>query len=156
MKKNSLSFAVLISVLIFLLTHVSALDSSVTVTPPTGPIIGYLDPTGTNYEFRGIPYASASRWEASQLLSPWSTPFNASTDGVGFPQVCALPPHTCPEKTDEDAFFLNVYKPTTNTKDLKPVMVYFHGGNFYQGFGSGCTLYNGQKYVQLVMFILSL
>ena len=110
--------------------------------------------------FRSIPYAEPPldnrRWSEPIPKQPWgsNTTLYAVNNPPGCPQVCDLPPHGCPVTQSEDCLFLNIFKPlpsndTTNkdqpTEDsLLPVMIFFHGGNFYQGY-SGGPLYNGTR-----------
>lgn len=117
-----------------------------TVTPPTGPITGVVTPTARF--FKGIPYAKppvgALRWNPPQPADAWSEPLAALKDGAGCPQDCKLPPMTCPPVMSEDCLTLNVFTPRTAHIPAAglPVMVWFHGGNFKQGY-SGGVLYTG-------------
>lgn len=93
--------------------------------------------------YTGAP-VGAYRWAAPPTLAPWTTPIPTQEFGAGCPQICELPPHTCPNVTSEDCLFLNVYSPRVAAlnNSLVPVMVYLAGGRFEQGTG-GCDLYSG-------------
>lgn len=106
--------------------------------------------------FLGIPYAKAERFGMPQMIESYSGhPVNSGA-GMCFPQN-KVPPLiniflknpmmrkeilTAKDKTDENAFVLNIWtsvKPGTK----KPVLVFIHGGGFT--YGSGTTpLYNGK------------
>ena len=113
--------------------------------------------------FRSIPYAEPpidnQRWSEPIPKQPWgpNKTLYATQNPPGCPQRCDLPPHGCPVYQSEDCLFLNIFKPlpSNNTlkknesesqsvPDLLPVMIFFHGGNFYQGY-SGGVLYNGTR-----------
>jgi len=108
--------------------------------------------------FLGIPYASAERFGMPKMISIYKNqPINSGV-GMRFPQN-KVPPLinfflknpmmrkeilTENDKTDDNAFVLNVW--TSDTDGKKPVLVYIHGGGFT--YGSGTTpLYNGKYLV---------
>ncbi|KJE89008.1 cholinesterase [Capsaspora owczarzaki ATCC 30864] len=116
------------------------------VSTANGVISGVV--SDTHRAFRGIPYgAPPSRFVDSTPAQPWSpSVLNAYNDPPGCPQICDLPPHTCPDTVSEDCLFLNVFTPRLNSSNGLPgpwpVMMFIHGGNFYQGTGGG-PLYDG-------------
>ncbi len=105
--------------------------------------------------FLGIPYAKAKRFEMPKMMENYQKKPINSGYGVRFPQN-DVPPIlnfflknpmmrkeilTNSDKTDENAFVLNVW--TTDIENKKPVLVFIHGGGFT--YGSGTTpLYNGK------------
>ena len=103
--------------------------------------------------FRGIPYAApptgALRWQDPQPAVAWNGTRDALSDGAACPQDCALPTVTCPTKISESCLFLNVFAPAPAPapRALRPIMVFLHGGNFYQGYGGG-ILYDGSHFVR--------
>lgn len=119
---------------------------SVTVRTPLGDVQGWTN--GEAQLFQGIPYAKppvgSLRWQSPVPVAAWApATLAAQADGPGCPQDCELPPHTCPPVQSEDCLTLNVFAPATaRSSDARPVMVFFHGGNFKQGYGGG-LLYDG-------------
>ena len=99
--------------------------------------------------FRGIPYAEPPvgelRWKSPLAASGWSGVRPAIADGPGCPQQCRMPVITCPPVQSEDCLTLQVFSP--NITGIHAVMVFIHGGNFYQGYGGG-LLYDGSKYAR--------
>jgi len=110
-----------------------------------GPIRG-VSHAGVN-EFHQVPYGHAERWVNPVEPIAWTEPLDctgaASGTGysVGCSQNCGLPPLACPNVTQEDCLFLNIFTPEMEEERL-PVMFFIHGGNFKMGFGDG-ALYNG-------------
>lgn len=100
--------------------------------------------------FLNIPYAKPPvgelRFQAPQRPEAWSGVRDGTAVGPQCPQV-TFPEQTPPElrfPLSEDCLQLNVYtpKPSRYTCDLFPVMVWIHGGGFYQGSGN---LYSGKQ-----------
>ncbi len=105
--------------------------------------------------FLGIPYAKAERFGMPQMIESYDKQTVNSGEGMRFPQN-KVPPLiniflknpmmrkeilTESDKTDENAFVLNIW--TSGTREKKPVLVFIHGGGFT--YGSGTTpLYNGK------------
>jgi len=120
----------------------------------SGLVRGYL--TESARIFRGIRYADKPvRFTHAEPAKSWAPDiYNATEDPPGCPQNCTLPPFTCPNITNEDCLFLNVFTPLSyNTTEKLPVMVFLHGGNFYQGFCGG-PLYDGRYIVNSSSVIL--
>lgn len=98
-------------------------------------------------EFHQVPYGSAGRWENPKEPKSWTDPLDCTgaASGTGFSvgcsQVCGLPAVACPNVTQEDCLFLNVFSQKKSSSPL-PVILFIHGGNFKMGFGDG-ALYNG-------------
>jgi para-nitrobenzyl esterase len=114
----------------------------------TLPLAPYLpNSTATADGFLGIPYAEQpERWTPSVKKQPWSGARDASSFGPGCPQVCLLPPGTCPATQSEDCLSLNVYAPSGARQGLA-VLVFLPGGRFEQG-ASDTYLYDGRFLVQ--------
>lgn len=97
--------------------------------------------------FTAIPYGGVingtNRWSNPKFPFPWPGIWDATVEAPGCPQECVLPSpkYTCPSKQDENCLYLNIY--TLKNAKLLPVMVFFHGGDFIQGF-AGSKLYDGR------------
>lgn len=114
------------------------------VRTKSGPVCGVREDTPGRdgiEVFRGIRYgestAGAKRWTAPKPATPWRNTRVASRFGANCPQSGFNGPG------DEDCLFLNVWRKTGTKPDAAlPVMLYIHGGGFYEGSGSD-PLYNG-------------
>jgi len=116
------------------------------VTTNSGPIEGLV------YEkarvFHAIPYAAPPvgnfRFASPQPAIPWNETLMTKVYGPGCPQVCELPPLTCPlAGVNESCLTLDVYTPRASALNIpRAVLVFFYGGNFRQG-GTSTPLYNG-------------
>ena len=98
------------------------------------------------YEFLGVPYARAGRFEYSQRVNHYESLVDATLMGNGCPQYRQYHPHLDnPErlfyfrefreglefKYDEDCLNINIYVPK-NALNC-PVILFFHGGGFNSG-----------------------
>lgn len=84
--------------------------------------------------FRGIPYAAAPvgalRWKPPQRHARW----HDVRDATQFASHCAQLAGPFGRATgDEDCLFLNVYTPNDHRLQLRPVMVWIHGGALVTG-----------------------
>ena len=138
-----------------------AAEASLVVQTQEGTLVGIQlsvpgNPSATADAFLGIPYAEsvsgAQRWTASVKKQPWSGSLNATAFGPGCPQLCELPPGTCPVTQDEDCLTLNVYAPSGTRQGLS-VLVFLPGGRFEQG-ASDTYLYDGRYLVQMRQVIV--
>lgn len=95
------------------------------------------------YSFRGIPYAEPpvgdKRWKPPQTLHPskgncWNGTFPAHVYGKSCFQVDPDAPSRF--LGSEDCLYLNVITPTLQPGDLRPVMVWIHGGSLQMSSGS--------------------
>ncbi|HEY6876805.1 MAG TPA: carboxylesterase family protein, partial [Polyangiales bacterium] len=103
---------------------------------------------GTHVAFRGLPFArppvGPRRFQAPEPPEPWTgvrdaTRFApASLQGMLF-----VPGERVSEGQSEDCLYLNVFTPAADSQ-LRPVMVFIHGGAFTLGSGSE-PLYDGAK-----------
>lgn len=95
-------------------------------------------------EFRGIRYATASRWEYPKAVEKWSGTYDATEFGAccyqnrAFTDDSVTNPFYHKEfrkglsfTYSEDCLFLNIWKPKGREKC--PVLVYIHGGSFTGG-----------------------
>ncbi|CAL1541999.1 unnamed protein product [Lymnaea stagnalis] len=128
--------------------------ASVMVETTLGTIRGTSN--GLTVAFRGVPYAlppvGKLRWQPPQPPAQWrSHILEATEDPPGCPQIgCEklTPAIACPQKTSEDCLYLNIFTPSgaKNGSDL-PVMVYIHGGNFFDMSGAS-PLFDGMIFSQ--------
>ena len=137
-------YTVLFTAAFFLAVHAvgaAAADPSLVAIPGLGTVRGVDN--GQAVEFRGLPYAApAVRWAAPAPPVPWGGVRDATADGPGCMQNCSEPAGVCPPAISEDCLFLNVFIPAVAGAGPLPVLVFFHGGAFRDGFAGG-PLYNG-------------
>ena len=124
---------------------------TVTIETKCGEITGEIR-DGTRI-FKGIPYATAERFEKPVQVTHWNGVFDATADPVEAPQKEAF--SDCATdfykkefrdgytfKYAENPITLTVISPE-NAENL-PVMIFIHGGAFFTGWQSsvpsGCTL----------------
>jgi len=98
-----------------------------------GPVLGLRENGVT--KFLGIPYAKppvgALRWMPPQPVAKWTGVRRAYKFGPTCAQVTTLGPFAGPPNSNEDCLYLNVF--TQNTKAKLPVLVWIHGGGYFDG-----------------------
>lgn len=103
--------------------------------------------------WRGIPYAEPPvgelRYQAPQRLQGW----NGIRDASQYGPACLQPVDAAgsvmfadasKEDPSEDCLYLNVWAPEAESSQLRPVMVWIHGGAFVSGSGS-MPMYDGTE-----------
>jgi para-nitrobenzyl esterase len=90
-------------------------------------------------QFRGIRFATATRFQPPQPAEPWNDVYDATVFGPILPQnpsgLETILGKSDTTPTDEDALLLNVFTPAVDDRG-RPVMVWLHGGAFTAGAGS--------------------
>ncbi|MCT7658206.1 carboxylesterase family protein [Mycobacterium sp. CPCC 205710] len=95
--------------------------------------------------FAGIPYAAPPvgplRWQSPAPTPGWTQLRDATRPGPRCVQDTSTDPD--PRATSEDCLTLNVWTPPP-ADELRPVMVWIHGGGFFNGSGD---IYNARRMV---------
>jgi para-nitrobenzyl esterase len=103
------------------------------VATADGPVEGITKDGVTR--FLGIPYARPPvgplRWMPPQPATKWTAVRQAREFGPTCAQVTTLGPFAGPPNSNEDCLYLNVF--TAGTKDKLPVLLWIHGGGYYDG-----------------------
>jgi para-nitrobenzyl esterase len=103
------------------------------VSTAEGPVEGVSKDGVTR--FLGIPYAEPPvgplRWMPPQQTAKWATVRQAGKFAPTCAQVTTLGPFAGPPNSNEDCLYLNVF--TSNVKSKRPVLVWIHGGGYYDG-----------------------
>jgi len=89
------------------------------------------------YTYKGIPYATAERFEAPKKVEPWEGIRSSMTWGPVAPLETATTPLTDELKyffnhdmgtSGEDCLVLNIWTPEISDSKKRPVMFWIHGG----------------------------
>ena len=103
------------------------------VATKDGPVEGFSKNGVT--QFLGIPYAKPPvgtlRWMPPEPPAKWTGVRQAKTFGPICAQVTTLGPFAGPPNSNEDCLYLNVFTP--NVKAKLPVLVWIHGGGYFDG-----------------------
>jgi len=117
----------------------AASPKSVIATTRSGQIAGVRQ--NGLFVFKGVPYGADTRvrrFRPALPPAPWKRIRDALEYGPSCPQPGAR------ERVSEDCLYLNVWTPALRDRAKRPVLVYFHGGEFSSGSGSS-PLYDGTR-----------
>ncbi|KNC98868.1 uncharacterized protein SPPG_09314 [Spizellomyces punctatus DAOM BR117] len=128
--------------------------TTTTITIPSGTAIrGRANQQGT-FDFLGIRFAVAQRWEPAVLLNN-ATTIDAFNLRESCPQICQTV--LCPDRISEDCLFMNVFTPIDDPSQFAvgglPVLVFFHGGSFEIG-GAGMGVYDASELAKALNVIV--
>ena len=114
-----------------------ASSASAVVHTRHGPVRGESD-AGV-WVFKGVRYgAPPRRFQAPTPPAPWNEVIDATRFGPSSPQRSNAPDQS------EDCLFLNVWTPSLDAGEDRPVLVYIHGGAYANGHG-GDPLTDGAR-----------
>ncbi|CAB4891005.1 unannotated protein [freshwater metagenome] len=103
---------------------------------PLGPVRG-VD-RGATSVFKGIRFATSSRFGQPQLVTGWDGELDATTFRAQCHQTPGMMERTFGGSSlamDEDCLFLNIYTPACDDA-RRPVLFWIHGGAFVNGSGA--------------------
>ena len=116
-----------------LLCGLAAGAQAAPVATAEGPVEGFVKDGVTR--FLGIPYAKPPvgnlRWMPPQPVAKWTAVRQATKFGPTCAQVTTLGVFAGPPNSNEDCLYLNVF--TGDTKARRPVLVWIHGGGYFDG-----------------------
>lgn len=134
-------------------------DIAVTDTK-TGKVRGFISQNGI-FTYKGIPYASAKRFEAPQEAKSWEGVRSSMNYGPVAPLMTpTIPPaNSTMEELEflfdhdwgypgEDCLVLNVWTPAIKTDKKRPVMFWIHGGGYWAGSSQELPAYDGENLAQ--------
>ena len=122
----------------------------------SGYVSGITTNDGAVSIFKGIPYAAPTggrlRWKAPEKFPSWPGVRECKKFSPSAIQLPQAPFLMWTEEFvidtsrgySEDSLSLNIFCPSDVSMKNKPVIVYFHGGNFFSG-GNSCDIYDGTQ-----------
>ncbi|CAH2089924.1 unnamed protein product [Euphydryas editha] len=99
----------------------------------SGLLRGSVAADGSHISYLGVPYASyEQRFQTSHPRPKWEGILEATEEHIR----CSQRFTNSFISGQEDCLTLNIYTPLQSTDELRPVMLYIHGGGFRDGSGS--------------------
>lgn len=132
-----------------------SIDSSTassTVSTTAGDVCGYIE--NGIYTYKGIPYATAERFETAHPVEPWDGVRPSRYYGPTCPQAfrtgwlddnAAFYTQWDDGYPGEDCLRINIWTPGINDGKARPVMFWIHGGGFASGSGQEHPGYDGHN-----------
>ena len=115
------------------------------------------------YQFRGIKYADAKRFEAPQRCRPWegikdATIYGYICCGDNLPRQLYMDEISMGHRywaESEHCQYINVWTGSLDGKAAKPVMVWIHGGGYIDGSSIELDIFDGSSLVkaEAVVFV---
>lgn len=140
----------------------NAAGGAAVVDIDTGSLRGeVLDAASGLTVYRGIPFAAPpvgdQRWKAPQPATKWTGVRGATEFGAICPQspVLAMMTGESLPESSEDCLFLNVWTAAGEGDDLRPVMVWIHGGGLSLGW-SNQVGYDGSAFAGKGVVLVSI
>jgi para-nitrobenzyl esterase len=122
-----------LGMILALLSGLTAVASAAPVVTAQGPVEGFAKNGVT--QFLGIPYAKPPvgelRWRPPEPAPKWTAVRQAKSFGPSCAQITTLGPFAGPANNNEDCLYLNVFTPDLKAK--LPVLLWIHGGGYYDG-----------------------
>ena len=159
MRKSISTFVVIVMIFGGAFTvSVAAAGGETTINPMNPPIVevsggklrGYVE--DTTFAFAGIPYATAERFEQPKPIEPWTGIKDAQIYGPVAPTAeraaISRDEFVWPHRywtADENCQNLNIWTQHLDSAAKKPVMVWIHGGAFYDGSSIEAYAYEGKN-----------
>lgn len=114
-----------------------------TIETPLGTVRGeqITENGATAYIYRGIPYAAPPvgdlRWRAPEPAEAW----DGVLDATEYPNRCPQGESSMGAggPVSEDCLYVNVVTAAESSDEMRPVMVFFHGGGLTTGTGNSTT-----------------
>lgn len=116
---------------------VSSYTELVFASVESGPIVGF-NYNGVN-TFRGIPYATAKRFQAPEKVEPWTevlpcfnwgrVAYSSQNDRTSIPFSEFMTPSDSCWAMGDDCQNVNIWTPSMDADEKLPVLVFLHGGD---------------------------
>lgn len=129
---------------------ISSNTDETTVSTTYGKVAGYIE--NGIYNYKGIPYAAAARFEEPHAPEAWDGVRSSRWYGPTCPQEfrsswlmdnVAFSSQWDDGYPGEDCLRVNIWTPGINDGKARPVMVWIHGGGFSTGSGQEQPSYDG-------------
>ncbi len=122
-------------------------DDIPVISTTSGRLKGYF--FNGEYIFKGIPYATARRFQMPEAVTPWVGVKDATSYGFVAPLLSQDTPNgelLVPHRywpQDENCLNLNIWTHSLAPTSKKPVLVWFHGGGYTAGSAIEHIAYDG-------------